>query len=257
MADRKRIAELDKAIKDTRAELAAVQQEKTAAANDAGRLVLAEKKERRIAETLAALEQAKAAATYTPPEPTDRAELMAGFQKYRDAKAEKVAKVAAEIRTTEQERAQIFRDLQQAAEDCDTEKTVELSEKRAELESKLEHLAEMRERVAALPVYPDGAIMQEWAAICEKTLPDWRRRVLQVETLAAEYRAACAGLLAMHDTLKGVREEIRRMVEAEGYAPPQFSPVFTAGLDVTQLIVQKGDYIQLSGLASPLSGRAL
>lgn len=256
MADKKKITELDKAIKDTRAELTAVQQEKAVAANDAGRLVLAEKKERRIAGTLTALEQAKAAATYTPPEPTDRAELMAGFQKYREAKAEKVAKVAAEIRTAERERAQISRDLQQAAKDCDTKKTVELSEKRAELESKLEHLAEMRERVTALPVYPDDAIMHEWAAICEKTLPDWRRRVLQVETLAAEYTAACRELLEMYETLKTVRSDIEHLARAEGDAP-YFPPVFTAGLDTKRLTIQKGDYIQLAGIASPLSGSAL
>ena len=257
MTDKKKIAELDKAIKDTRAELAAVQQEKKTAVNDAERLVLAEKKERRIAGTLAALEQAKTAATYTPPEPTDRAELLAGFQKYRDAKAEKVAKVAAEIQAAERERAQISRDLQQAAEDCDTGKTVELSERRAELESKLEHLAEMRERVAALPVYPDGAIMAEWEAMCERTLPDWRRRVLQVETLAAEYKAACRELLEMHNTLKAVRGDIERLASADGHYPPAFSPVFTAGLDTKRLTVQKGDYIQLTGIASPLSGRAL
>ena len=145
MADKDRIAELDKAIKDTRAELAAIQREKQTAANDPERLVLAEKRERRTSGTLDALERAKAAAEYTPPEPTDRAELLAGFQKYRDAKAGKVAKVAASIAAAERELAETDRALQQAAEDCDTEKTVELSEKRGELESKLKHLAEMRE----------------------------------------------------------------------------------------------------------------
>lgn len=66
MADKSRIAELDKAIKDTQAELAAIQQEKQAAANDPERLVLAEKRERRTSGTLAALERAKAAAEYKP-----------------------------------------------------------------------------------------------------------------------------------------------------------------------------------------------
>lgn len=257
MADKNRIAELDKAIKDTRAELAAIQREKQAAANDPERLVVAEKRERRTSGTLAALERAKAAAEYTPPEPTDRAELLAGFQKYRDAKAGKVAKVAASIAAAERERAETDRALQRAAEDCDTEKTVELSEKRVELESKLKHLAEMRERVNALPLYPEGAIMEEWAAICEKTLPDWKKAVLLVETLAAEYKAACAGLLAMHDTLQAVRAEIGEMVKAQGYAAPYFPPVFTAGLDSSRLVVSKGDYIRLSGIENPFTGKAL
>ena len=257
MADKDRIAELDKAIKDTRAELAAIQREKQTAANDPERLVLAEKRERRTSGTLDALERAKAAAEYTPPEPTDRAELLAGFQKYRDAKAGKVAKVAASIAAAEREQRETARALQQAAVDCDTEKTVELSEKQVELESRLKHLAEMRERVNALPLYPDGAIMEEWAAICERTLPDWKKAVLQVETLAAEYKAACAGLLALHDTLQAVRAEIGEMVKAQGYAAPYFPPVFTAGLDSSRLVVSKPDYIRLSGIEKPFTGQAL
>lgn len=257
MADKNKIAELDKAIKDTWAELAAIQKEKQAAADNPERLVLAEKRERRVAGTLAALEQAKAAAEYKPPEPTDRAELLTGFQKYRDAKAGKVAKVAASIAAAEREQRETARALQQAAIDCDTEKTVELSGKRVELESKLKHLAEMRERVNALPLYPDGAIMEEWAAICERALPDWKKAVLQVETLAEAYKAACAGLLEMHDTLQAVRLEIRDMAAAEGYTPPYFPPVFTAGLDSSRLVVSKGDYIRLSGIEKPFSGQAL
>lgn len=257
MTDKKKIAELDKAIKDTRAELAAVQQEKEVAADNPEQLVLTEKRERRITEALTALEQAKNAATYTPPIPTDRAELMQGFQKYRNEKADKLAKVNAAINAAEREQRAIAHALQQAAEDCNTEKTVELSEKRAELESKLKHLAEMRQRVNTLPVYPDGAFENEWATICEKTLPDWKRQILQVELLAAEYKAACAALLTMYDTLNAVREDIGRIAAAEGIEPPIFTPVFTVGLNSSKLTVSKGDYIRLAGIESPLTGRAL
>lgn len=107
MTDKNKIAELNKAIKDTRAELAAIQKEKQAATDNPERLVLVEKRERRAAGTLAALEQAKAAAEYKPPEPTDRAELLTCFQKYRDAKAGKVAKVTASIAAAERERREI------------------------------------------------------------------------------------------------------------------------------------------------------
>lgn len=257
MADKSKVAKLDKAIKDTRAELAAIRKEKQAAVNDPERLVLMEKRERRTAGTLAALEQAKTVTEYSPPEPTDRAELLAGFQKYRDAKEDKVAKVAAKISAAEREQRETARALQQAAEDCDTEKTVELSEKRDELESRLKHLREMQTRVNALPVYPDGAISEEWAAICERAMPEWKRAVLQVETLAAAYKAACAGLLAMHDTLKAVRAEINSMEAAEGYAPHNFSPVFTVGLDSSRLVVSKSDYIRLAGIEKPMTGIAL
>lgn len=257
MAGKDKIAELDKAINSTKAELEAIQQEKKAAAADPERLVLAEKRERRTAGTLAALEQTRAAAAYKPPEPTDCAELLLALQDYMDAKAEKEAKAAAAIDATERELLEIERSLQQAAEDCDAEKSVELAERKTELESRLKHLAEMRERVHALPTFPEGAFEKTWDGICKKALPDWKKAVLQVETLAAAYKAACASLLAMHDTLKSARDEIGRMAEAEGYAPPVFAPVFTAGLDSKKLTVTKGDYIRLAGIGSPVTGRAL
>ena len=259
MVDKQRIAEIDKAISDTRAELAAIRQEKAAAEadNDPERLVLAEKQERRKVEALAALERTMTAATYKPPVPTDRAELLQGFQKYRDEKAAKLAKVNAAIRAAEREQQDTANALHRATAHCDTEKAVELSEKRAELESRLKHLAEMRQRVEALPLYPAGAFAEEWAAICEKMLPDWKKQVLQVETLAAEYTAACAALLGMYDTLNAVRDDIGRMAAAEKMEMPFFAPVFTVGLNSEKLTVTKGDYIRLAGIESPIVGRAL
>ena len=257
MTEKSKIAELEKAISEKRAELAAVQQEKKAAADSPERLVLAEKQERRIAVQINALERAKAAAEYKPPEPTDFAELLLGLQDYMDEKAEKEAKAAAAIEAANREEREIERALQQAADDCDAKKTVELAEKRTELQSRLKYLTEMQQRVKALPVFPEGAFEKTWTAICEKALPDWERQVLQVETLAAEYKAACAVLLAMHDTLKSAREEIGRMAEAEGYYPPTFAPVFTIGLDDRRLAVEKSDYIRLVGLENPVTGRAL
>lgn len=257
MAGKDKIMELDRAISDTRAELSAIRQEKKEAAGNPERLVLAEKQERRIAGTLAALERAKAAATYKPPEPTDCAELLAGLQDYMDDKAEKELKAREAVEAVQQELREIENALQQAAADCDAVKTVELAERRGELQSKLKYLDEMRERVEALPVFPDGAFEKTWAAICEKAMPDWKKQVLQVETLAAEYKAACADLLAMHDTLKNAQKEIQSMAEAEGIWPPVFAPVFTVGLDAKKLMVEKNDYICLGGLTSPISGRAL
>ncbi len=254
MADKGKIAELDKAIKNKRAELAKVQQEKAAAFNDPEKLVLAEKHERGIAGQLHTLEQAKAAAEYRPSEPTDWAELLKPLQRYYDEKAAKVCKVDESIQAAEREREAISHALQQAAEDCDTEKTIELSERRGELESRLKHLREMRERVNALPVFPDGAITQEWATICEKSMPDWEKAVLQVETLAAAYKAACASLLQKHDTLLSVRRELEGIAAKEGLSDRLQACLFTAGLRGKKLTVEKGDYIRLNGLDTPVSG---
>lgn len=257
MAGKSKIEELEKAISEKRAELEAARQEKKAAAGSPERLVLAEKQERRTAEALAALERAKAAATYKPPEPTDCAELLMGLSGYMDEKAEKEAKAAAAIEAARHEEREIERALQQAAADCDAEKTVELSEKRAELQSRLKYLGEMHQRVKALPTFPERALAETWEAVCRKAMPDWKRQVLQVEILAAEYKASCAALMAMHDTLKNAREEIGRMALAEGLYPPSFAPVFTAELAGRRLAVEKSDYIRLVGLDSPITGQAI
>ena len=75
------------------------------------------------------------------------------------------------------------------------------------------------------------------------------------ETLAAEYKAACADLLAMHETLKTVRADIGELAKAEGYTPPVFAPVFTAGLDSSRLVVSKPDYKRLPAICYILCGK--
>lgn len=89
------------------------------------------------------------------------------------------------------------------------------------------------------------------------TMPDWRAAALRVETLAAEYRAACLDLLQLHDTLKDVREQIGRTATEQGGTPPRFVPVFTVGLDAKKMIVDRSDYIRLATIGSPASGIAL
>lgn len=239
MADKSKIAELDKAIKSKRAELDKARQEKAAAENDASRLVLAEKHERRLAGQLQALEQAKAAAEYVPPEPSDREELLKPLQRYYDNKATKERKAAEAVQATERELVAVKLGLRKATEDCDAEKTVVLSEKRDELESRLKHLLEMQKRVNTLPVFPAGAIEKEWAAICKKTLPDWNNLAMQVEALAAEYETACAALLQMRSTLKSVRDELGHMAEQDGQGRPMFPQTLTAGMNGSRLTVSR------------------
>lgn len=257
MIDKQKLAEIEKAINDTQTELAAIQQEKKAAVSNPERLVLAEKQERRTLERLEALKRTKTAATFMPPEPTDKEELLRDFKRYATEHAAKVQKVKNSIQAAEAERLAAIRGLQQAAEDCDTEKTVELSEKKAELESRLSHLREMLGRVSDLPAYPEGAANETWAEICKKKLPDWERTVLRVEMLAAEYKTACRDLLELHNTLKSVRDEIERMEKSDGYYYSSFPTVFTAGLNADCLMISKADCAWLTGIAHPLSGQAL
>lgn len=132
MTKKEKITRIDKAIKDTKTELAIIQQEKQTATDSPEKLVMAEKKERRIAERINALERAKAAVDYKPPELSDKEELLQSFKRYAEEHAAKVSKVQDSIKAAEAERAEIDQGLQSAAEDCDTAKTVELSEKKTE-----------------------------------------------------------------------------------------------------------------------------
>lgn len=257
MADKKRLAELDKVITEKRAELKQAQREKRAAAQDPERLVLAEKAERRISGQLQGLEAARAAAAYTPPAPSDAAELLHGLQRYRDAHAAKAEQVRASIAEAEAERREIEAALHRAAVECNAALTVDLTDRRRDNAAKLDALREMEARVDALPVFPAGAFTEEWAAICEKVMLDFRAAALRVETLAAEYRAACIDLLQLHDTLKDVREQIGRTAAEQSGTPPRFVPVFTVGLDAKKMIVDRSDYIRLATIGSPASGIAL
>lgn len=121
----------------------------------------------------------------------------------------------------------------------------------------MKHLKEMQERVNALQVFPDNAIPREWMDICKKAMPDWSSAVLQVETLASAYKAACATLLQMHDTLLAVRTEFEQATAADGQRLILQYGVFTAGWGGDRLAVSKSDYIRLFGLEKPLTGHAL
>ena len=165
-------AALEKAITAKQAEIEAIEQEKKAAAGDAAQAVAAEKKERRARAELAALETALSAATYTPPEPTDRAELLQGLDKYEAEHKARTDKIKAEISAAEAEAAQIEKDLQAAAEAADAKATISLSGRKEEIEATEGHLLEILQRAESLPVYPAGAIDEEWAALCARLLPE-------------------------------------------------------------------------------------
>ena len=257
MANKEQIIKLENAIKDSQSELATIRQEKQNAADNPEQLVMIEKKESRITKRLHALERAKKAAEYKPTAPTDQEELLQGFMQYAEEHSVKIRKVQNDINAAKDEHAKVIQGLQKAAEECDTEKTLELSDKKADIENKLNILNDMLERVSALPVFPSGAAEKEWSSICERVLPEWNAAVLRVETLAAEYKKACAELLSMHDTLRSTRDVITRKLKENGCTPPVFKPILASKVDTSKLVVSKGDYSRLNTINDPLSGQAI
>lgn len=257
MANKEQIIKLENAIKDSQSELATIRQEKQNAADNPEQLVMIKKKESRITKRLHALERAKKTAEYKPAAPTDQEELLQGFMHYAEEHSEKMRKVQDDIIAAKDEHAKVMQGLQKAAEECDTEKTLELSDKKSDIENKLNILNDMLERVSALPVFPSGAAEKEWSSICERVLPEWNTAILRVETLASEYKKACADLLSMYDTLKSTQDEIKRRLEENGCTPPVFKPILGSKVDSSKLMVSKGDYIRLNIINNPLSGQTI
>lgn len=252
-----KVEQIEKAIAEAQKEQAAARQAVKAAENNPEKKVRAEKHEKKIAAQIAALEQVKAAAEYIPPEPTDKAELLECLDPYKAEKAAKTEKAENTIKKLQQERQQIGAALQQATEAADAGKAISLSEQRDENAKKLQYAQEMLSRIKALPVYPAGAIAGEWDGIIKRLLPEWNRRILEVETLAAAYKAACNDLLTMHDTLTDVRTALEQAAAAEGNTVSLPGGAFTAGMDSRELTLNRGDYIRVGMLEHPITGKPL
>lgn len=245
-------AQLQEAIEAKKDELKAAAAEIKAAAGDAYKTVAAEKKERRARAELDALETAYRAATYTPPEPTDRAELLQGLVKYEADYNARLEKIRASIAETDEKAAQIEREMQQAAMDADANATLELANQREENTAARAHLLEMLERAQALPVYPEGAISDEWEKVCAGLLPQWENLILEVKTLATAYKTAATALLTMKDTVESTRAEMNR--RAGGAV---CRTIFTTGRDAEGMSVEKNYHALIHSIFSPITGQPI
>lgn len=244
--------ELKKAIAAKQAEIESIAEEIKAAAGDAAQTVAAEKKARRARAELAALETAHRAATYTPPEPTDRAELLQGLDKYEAEHKARIDKIKAEIAAADKEAAQIETGLQDAAEKADAKKTISLSGRKEELQAEKRHLLEMLERAEALPIYPAGAIREEWAAVCKRLLPEYENRLAEIKTLAGAYKAAADSVLQMQAAIMDARAEMSRRAGGE-----QLPTIFTKDKTAEALTVDKTYLARLNNMFSPLTGQPI
>ena len=245
--------ELQKAITAKQAEIEAIAGEIKAAAGDAAATVAAEKKDRRARAELAALETAHRAATYTPPEPTDRQELLQGLEKYEAEHKARIDKIKAEIAAADKEAAEVGQGLQEAAEAADTKKTISLSGRKEEIEATKGHLLEMLQRAESLPVYPAGAIDEEWAALCARLLPEYENRLAEVKTLAEAYKAAADSLLQMQDAIMDARAEMSK----RGKDGAQLPTIFTKDRTAEGLTIEPTYKARISYMFAPIVGRAI
>ena len=211
------------AITAKREELQRITEEKKAAAGDAMQLVAVKKREQRAKAELAALEEAHKAATYTPEPPTDKAELMAGLEKYRAEWQGRVDKINADIAEADAEADRIEKEMQEATAAADTKTMVEFANRLEEIKAAKVHMMEMQNRAKAMPIYPAGAAAEEWQEICQRLMPEWKNRIAEMRVFAAAYTAAADAFLEMERLIQDVRRELQSI--EGGY----YDSVFTKG----------------------------
>ena len=245
-------AALYKALTEKQAALDAIPEELEAASGDVVKTVAIEKKARRLKADISALETAYRAATYRPPEPTDKEELLQGLKKYEEAHQARIDSIKADIAKLKEVADQIERDLNQAAMDADATATIELSGKREENSAALDHLNDMLARAEAIPVYPEGSLSDEWGAICKELMPEWENRLLELKTLAQAYKAAASSLIDMSQLIKDIRADLNRKA-----GMPVCGTVFTQGRSSDGLAINNTYYNAILSIFFPLSGPAI
>lgn len=239
MIEKSRLQELEQRITEKKQEIDGLK-EKREKSREPEEMVFLDKQIAHASSTLFALERSKNAVTYMPPQPTDKQILLSGINKYLQAKKEKVQEAEESIKQAEKELQAAEYQLARATEAGNADEVVAYSEKREELQKRLEYIRPIKAAAENCQAFPDGAIQEEWQKICEDVRPDFMLLLTRIELLAEEYRAACDELMGMNDTLLNVRDTIKRIASENGI-PVSFPPILTAGIDVEPLKISKVD----------------
>ena len=255
MIEKSKLQELEQRIAEKKKEIDGLRKQR-ANSEEPSEMVLLDKQIADASSCLFALERAKNAVTYMPPQPTDKQLLLSGVNKYLQAKKEKIREAEEIIKQTEKKLRTAEYQLAKATEDGDADRVVTCSEKCDELKKRLEYVHPMKTTAENRQAFPDGAILEEWAKVCEKVRPDFMLLLTRIGLLAEEYRAACDELMSMNDTLLKVREEMGRIARNNGFVV-SFFPILTAGLDVGPLKISKVDGLKPGFIMNGLHGKGL
>lgn len=253
MMDKKKIEELEKAIKAKQAELDSISAEQENSAADASRYATLEKKDKRVRSELAALQLVLKVATFIPEPPSDQEELLSGLEVYRKEYHERIAKIQAEIDSLDAELEDIEKKLGEAAADANIKDTLKLSNRKDEILIQKPHLEEMRRKAEMMTVYPAGVIEEEWKKICDILLPEWNTKVTALLSAAEAYKTMVQELVVMKSMISATRAIL------ENLAGTTFDPVFTSGNEFQDAVIEKGITVTMINLfrTDPLSGRRI
>lgn len=253
MVDKKKIEELEKAIKAKQAELDSIYAEQENSAADASRYATLEKKEKRIKSELTALQLSLKIVTYTLEPLSDQEELLSGIEVYRKEYHERIAKIQEEIDSLDAELEDIEKKMGEAAAEANVKETLKLSNRKDEILIQKPHLEEMRRKAEMMPVYPTGVIEEEWKKICDILLPEWNTKVTALLSAAEAYKTMVQDLVAMKCLISATRAIL------ESLAGTTFDPVFTSGNEFRDAVIEKGITVTVINLfrTDPLSGRRI
>lgn len=249
---------IQEAIEAKVADLHKVEERKAAAQAGGDATTLAEMtmQETALRGQIRALEGMRAVVDAPAPKVPRSGGLLLCLEKYKSQKREKLNKIGRAIGKNEQEIARYMGALRKATQEADTSKAMEYAEKLQKSETERGYLQEMMSSAQKMPVYPDGALDEEWDNLCRQQMPEWEFAVRRVELLASEYKAACADLRAMAAALTTAREAMMAEAKQEGGA---FYPIqtFTCGLAPEKMVLERRDYQWIHQLKSPFTGDAL
>lgn len=157
-------------------------------------------------------------------------EMTSGMDKYIYQKASLVAFANGRLETYVRYRNAKEEEWKKAVSEKDTEKAKRLA---SELEKASMEVNELRQKLTEAknsPVFPDGAVEEEWAKLCEKIRGEWTEAFHTVEYALKQYQRAATTLITINDIMRQARAVM--LIKARQYgADPKLDHILTNGIN--------------------------
>ena len=131
---------------------------------------------------------------------------------------------------------------------ADTERAVDLSNRRNENKATRVHLSDMLERAEQIPVYSREDIKHEWEKICNEIRPEWDNKIMVLKKLTEAYKSAVTSLSQLNSTLKSVRKVLESKQGGEW-----LESSFTDGETGSDMVIDNSYRSQVWGVFSTIT----
>ena len=200
-----RISEIKARLKDLEA------RRKTAEGPDA--LVMLDKEIREWESVLAALQAVKPPIT---PEDTSK-DLTAPLSGYIEAHAAKVQRLREDIEERERTLRALEDEKAKAAAAADVPAILTADQSAEDVRAAIKYQREALEAAEASPIFPPGAVLEEWRKVCEDHRAEWETALKDLQTITEGYKAAAIRLRGVYDKLERARASFMRFDGATSY----------------------------------------